>query len=199
MTEKTPSTRDRILQATLDLLQAGGGSGVRMSDISRAVGISRQALYLHFPNRADLLVAASRHIDEQNEVERRLVPSRTAATGRKRLDAWIDALGNYIPVVHGVAKALQAMKDTDEAAMTAWNDRMQAIRHGCAAAIAALDRDGELTGDLTQEEATDWLWMLLAFRNWEHLCRECGWPQERYVRVMQQTAALALTGRSDAA
>ena len=199
MTDENRTTRDRILQATLDLLQAGGGSGVRMSDIARAVGISRQALYLHFPNRADLLVAASRHIDAQNEVDRRLVPSRTAATGRERLDAWVSAFGNYIPVIHGVAKALLAMKDTDEAAQTAWNDRMQAVREGCAAAVDALARDGELTGDMTPEEATDWLWMLLSVRNWEHFCRDCGWPQERYIRVTQQTAALALTGSSDAA
>ena len=192
MTDETGTTRDRILQATIDLLQAGGGNAVRMSDIAKAVGISRQALYLHFPNRADLLVAASRFVDAQNDVDGRLAPSRAAATGRERLDAWIAAFGGYVPVIHGVAKALLAMKDTDEAAMTAWTDRMQAMREGCAAAVDALARDGELNGEMTPEEATDWLWMLLAVRNWEQLCRECGWSQERYLAVLQQTAARTL-------
>jgi len=192
MATEKPSTRDRILKATLHLLQAGGGGGVRMSDIASAVGISRQALYLHFPNRADLLVAASRHVDAENDVDTRLLPSRTATTGRDRLAAWVGAFGNYIPIIHGVAKALLAMKDTDAAAMTAWNDRMQAVREGCAAAVDALATDGDLTTGMTREEATDWLWMLLAVRNWEQLCRECGWSQERYVEVMQQTAASVL-------
>lgn len=192
MKNEKPSTRDRILNTTLDLLQSGGGGAVRMSDIASKVGISRQALYLHFPNRADLLVAASRHVDAENEIDRRLVPSRTATTGRERLDAWIEAFGNYIPVIHGVASALLAMKDTDKAAMTAWNDRMLAVREGCAAAIEALATDEELTAVMTREEATDWLWTLLAVRNWEQLCRECGWSQERYVEVLQQTAANVL-------
>ncbi|MDF1735930.1 MAG: TetR/AcrR family transcriptional regulator [Minwuia sp.] len=193
-TEKN-TTRDRILEATLNLLQAGGGGGVRMSDIASTVGISRQALYLHFPNRADLLVAASRHVDDKNDIEGRLVPSRTAKTGRERLAAWIGAFGNYIPIIHGVAKALLAMKDTDTAAMTAWNDRMQAVRQGCAAAVDALEADGDLFDGLTSEEATDWLWMLVSVRNWEHLCRECGWSQARYIEVMQQTAARTLIAR----
>lgn len=192
MKDEKPSTRDRILNTTLDLLQSGGGGAVRMSDIASKVGISRQALYLHFPNRADLLVAASRHVDAENEIDRRLVPSRTATTGRERLDAWIEAFGNYIPVIHGVASALLAMKDTDKAAMTAWNDRMLAVREGCAAAIDALATDEELTAGMTRDEATDWLWTLLAVRNWEQLCRECSWSQDRYVEVMQQTAARAL-------
>ena len=189
MKDEKPSTRDRILNTTLDLLQSGGGGAVRMSDIASKVGISRQALYLHFPNRADLLVAASRHVDAENEIDRRLVPSRTATTGRERLDAWIEAFGNYIPVIHGVASALLAMKDTDKAAMTAWNDRMLAVREGCAAAVDALANDDELTASMTRDEATDWLWTLLAVRNWEQLCRECSWSQDRYVEVMQQTAA----------
>jgi len=189
--EKSP-TRDRILKSTLDLLQAGGGNGVRMSDIASAVGISRQALYLHFPNRADLLVAASRHVDEQNGIDARLLPSRTAATGQARLAAWVEGFGNYIPIIHGVAKALLAMKDTDAAAMTAWNDRMQAVRHGCGAAVDALAADGDLSDAMTRVEATDYLWMLLSVRNWEHLCRDCGWAQERYVGFMQQAAARTL-------
>lgn len=87
MSRDNSKTRTRILKAALKLLEASQGQGVRMSDIARAASISRQALYLHFPSRADLLVATTRYLDEVNKVEERLVPSRTARSGVERLDA----------------------------------------------------------------------------------------------------------------
>ena len=130
MSSDNSETRDRILDAAWTLLEERAGSGVRMSDIARQAGISRQAVYLHFPTRAELLVALTRHIDRVKDTDKRLEASRSAAGGLERLDAFIDAWGNYIPEIHGVARALIAMKDTDEAAAAAWDDRMQAVRHG---------------------------------------------------------------------
>ena len=61
MSRDSSETKSRILNATWKLLESGDNA-VRMSDIAKAVGISRQALYLHYPNRADLLVATTKHI-----------------------------------------------------------------------------------------------------------------------------------------
>ncbi len=168
---------------------------MRMSDIAKEARISRQALYLHFPTRAELLVATTRYADEVHDVDGRLVASRTARTGVERLSAWVAAWGNYIPHIYGVAKALLAMKDSDAEAMTAWNDRMCAVREGCAAAISALKADGRLNEDLSQEEATDILWTLLSVRSWEQLRLECGWSQAEYVDRLQKVAARALVKR----
>ncbi|MBL4878008.1 MAG: helix-turn-helix transcriptional regulator, partial [Hyphomonas sp.] len=55
MSSENLETREKIMRATWKLLEESGGSGVRMSDIAKAAGISRQAVYLHFPTRADLL------------------------------------------------------------------------------------------------------------------------------------------------
>ncbi len=188
---QAPDTRTRILGAALELL-SGGAAGVRMSDIAKAAGVSRQAVYLHFPARADLLIAAVRHLDELREVDRRLEESRQAKSGRARLAAFIAAWAGYLPEIHGVARALVAMYDTDEAARAAWDDRMAALRHGCAAAVAALASDGALNPALTEEDATDLLWTLLSHHNWERLTGDCGWAQERYVAAMQDLAARAL-------
>ena len=186
-------TRDRILSATLQLLENGGANAIRMSDIAKASKISRQALYLHFPNRAELLIATTRHLDQVHDIPNQLAGTRTAATGRKRLAAWVDVWGNYIPTIYGVAKALLAMRDTDAEASAAWDDRMAAMREGCAAAVAALKRDGDLVAGISEVEATDLLWTLLSVRNWEHLRRDCGWSHARYLDVMRQTAERALT------
>lgn len=193
MSSKQNPTRTRILQATLNLLEAQGGSPVRMSDIAKAAKISRQALYLHFPNRAELLIAATRYVDEVHDMESKLQESRSANTGCERLAAWIEVWGNYIPTIYGVSKALLAIKDNDEEAKMAWDDRMDAVRHGCAAAVLALENDGKLTPHLTREEATDFLWTLLSVRSWEMLVRDCAWSQVRYIEVMKQQASNMLT------
>lgn len=188
MSSKNIETRNRILESTWRLLEANPGNAVRMSDIAREAGISRQAVYLHFPKRADLLIATTRYLDEVKDVDARLAASRAATSGPARLDAFIEAWGNYIPEIYGVAKALLAMKDTDQEADMAWKDRMLAVRNGCEAAIKALTQDDLLTPDLTPEQATDVLWTMLSIRNWEQLTCECDWPQEQYLAVLKTSA-----------
>ena len=175
------------------------GTGVRMGDIARQAGISRQALYLHFSKRSELLIATTRYIDEVKGVDARLAPSRNAGTGVERLDAFIEAWGNYMPEIYGVARALLIMKDTDEAAAAAWADRMQAVRHGCEAAILALHREGRLLPDHAVENAIDILWTMLSVRNWEALTIECRWPQEKYVETTKAIARRILVSRDGVA
>ena len=188
MSSKNIDTRTRILQASLELLEAGRGGGVRMMDIAKRAGISRQALYLHFGTRAELLIETTYYLDGLKGMEQRLAPSRAARNGKQRLDAYIEAWGGYIPEVHGVLKALLAMKDTDDAAAKAWDERMADMRQGCEAAIDALDRDKMLSPDHTAVQATDILWTLLSVRNWELLTIDCGWPRERYIETLKSLA-----------
>ncbi len=186
MSSRSEKTRNRILQASLELLEAGGGNGVRMTDIAVAVGITRQALYLHFASRAELLMAATRYLDEIKESDARLEPSRNAKSGVARLDAFVSAWTDYIPEIYGMAKALLAMKESDEVAAAVWDQRMQDMKEGCAAAIDALAADGHLTPLLSSDEATDLMWTMLSVRNWELLTRDCGWSQKCYVDNMQR-------------
>ena len=123
------------------MLEEHGGRGVRMGDIARESGISRQAVYLHFASRTELLVAATRYLDEKLDVDSRLAPSRAATSGIERLSLYIECWGNYIPEIYGVGKALLLARDTDDAAAAAWDDRMAAMRDGCRAAIDALHAD----------------------------------------------------------
>lgn len=185
MSSGNPETRNKILISAWKLLEAADGREVRMADIAKEAGVSRQALYLHFPARSDLLVSTTRYIDEVKEVDARLARSRTATTGPERLDAFIEAWGNYIPEIYGVARALMIMSDVDEAAKLAWDDRMRAVREGCRAAIDALERDGRLSPAHSAEHAIDILWTLLSVRSWELFTVDCAWPQQLYVKKTQ--------------
>jgi AcrR family transcriptional regulator len=159
-----------------------------MGDIAKESGISRQAVYLHFASRTQLLVAATRYLDEKLDVDSRLAPSRAATSGVERLALYIECWGNYIPDIYGVAKALLLAQDTDEAAAAAWKDRMEAMRDGCRAAIEALHSDGTLAADWAPKKATDALWTMLLVPNWEALIIDCGWSTKQYVHWMKTVA-----------
>lgn len=188
MSSSNPDTRRRILQATADLLSEGRGTGARMADIAKRAGISRQAIYLHFANRADLLIATTFYVDELKQSDARLAPSRAAKTGRERLDAYIEAWAGYLPEIYPIGKALIVMSPTDEEARSAWSQRMQDMREGCEAAINALKRDGNLTPAMSASQAADLLWTMLLLPNWEHLTQVCGWSQKQYVKHITATA-----------
>lgn len=195
MSSGNPETRARILDAAWHLLEAADGREVRMGDIAKRAGVSRQAVYLHFPKRAELLIATTRHIDRAKGVDARLAASRNAGSGVERLDAFVEAWGNYIPEIHGVGRALMAMREHDPDAKAAWDDRMQAVRQGCEAAIRALAADGDLTDAFSPAEATDLLWTMLSVRTWEALRTDCGWSQRAYVDGMKAAARRLLVAR----
>lgn len=188
MSRKTEQTRTRILETAVKILEESGGSGVRMGDIAKATGISRQAVYLHFKSRTKLLVAATLFVDQKLDVDARLAPSRNATSGEQRLRLYIEFWGNYIPEIYNVGKALMVAQETDEAAAAAWQSRMQAMRDGCRAAIDALAADGRLAAGWTRPKAIDALWTLLLVPTWENLTLECGWSTKQYVSFMSALA-----------
>ena len=188
------NTKTRILDVTWRLLESGN-TAIRMADIAKAAGVSRQALYLHFPNRAELLVATTRHIDTVKNIDERLARSRSASSGIERLQAFVEAWGGYIPEIHGISVALRAMRDTDKEAAAAWEDRMQAVRQGCVAAVRAIAEDGYLKKELTEVAAVDLLWTLLSVENWERLVLECCWSQSDYERTLKQISEATLLSR----
>ena len=188
MSRENLDTRTRILEATARILKQQGGRGVRMGDIAKETGISRQAVYLHFPSRTDLLIETTKYTGDLLNVEERLAPSRAAATGLTRLRLYIEFWGNFLPEIYPVAKALLMAQDTDEAAAAAWQDRMVAMKDGCRAAIEALQADGQLADGWTRAKAIDALWTMLLVPNWENLTMECGWSRREYIRRMQLIA-----------
>lgn len=180
MSTQTLTTRERILKACYELLVDTGGKGVRMSDIAKRAGVSRQALYLQFDSRADLFVHTTYYADDLHQSEERLATSRTARTGRARLKAYIDAWGDFVPLVAPVLKALTVMSEMDPEAKSALDKRMLDLREGCEAAVAALRRDGDLVSDLTEMVIVDLLWSLMKYDTWRSLTTARGWSNDDF-------------------
>jgi AcrR family transcriptional regulator len=188
MSSNKKSTRERILDATWQMMEESPGHAIRMADIAKAAGVSRQAVYLHFSNRADLLIATTRHMDDVLKIQDRLEPTRNAASGRQRLGLFIAVWGSYLPQIAGVARALLVMRETDAEARAAWDDRMAAMREGCAAAIKALAAEEDLADGWTIDTGTDLLCTMLSFQSWDQLTTGCGWTNEDYIARLSRQA-----------
>ncbi|MEI6198994.1 MAG: TetR/AcrR family transcriptional regulator [Actinomycetota bacterium] len=56
--EIVETTRSRILNAAIEMMETGGESSVRLSAIAEALGIREPSIYHHFTNRTELINAA---------------------------------------------------------------------------------------------------------------------------------------------
>lgn len=178
-------TRQQILATTMRLMEENNGKDVRMSDIAKKAGVSRQAVYLHFKSRTALMVATVQYVDEIKNVEERLLEWEMAPDGVTKLDAYIDFWGNYIPEIFGIAKALLMMKEVDEAAAAAWDNRMNGLKSRCRTTLQMLQAENKLSAEWTVEEATELFWMLISVQNWELLRIELDWSNAKYIQHMQ--------------
>ena len=162
-----------------------------MRDVAGEAGVSRQAVYDHFGSRAELMVATARYGDEVRGLEGRLAGYRAARGGVERLEAFVEFWGNYVPEIHGIARAMLAARETDGAVAAAWNDRMGVVQEACRDIVGRLERDGVLAPGWSSDEAGEMLWSLLSIGNWEDLTLERGWPVDRYVDRMKAVAKRA--------
>ncbi len=185
MSSEQTDTRTRILKATWHLMEQRHGLGVKMSDIASAAGISRQAVYLHFATRTELMIATVNYVDEIKGLNERLNQLKQARNGAELLDACVDVWGNYIPEIYGLAKALMMTRDTDEATAAAWNGSMACLREVCQDIIDTLDRENQLASEWPKTQAVELFMTLISIQNWEQLTTECGWSTTQYVTRMK--------------
>lgn len=192
-TVSSEGSAGRILDAALRLITRKGDAGVTMAQIARAARISRQAVYLHFADRAALMVAVARHLDDRLGLPADLQRMQEAPTGAAMLDAGVEMQARRNPSVWAVARTLDAVRHTDAAAERAWQDRLNARLGGCRAIVARLQADGNLREGLDPGAAADLLWTLTSLRMWEDLVLGRGWTPERYREHVTRLLRATLT------
>jgi AcrR family transcriptional regulator len=183
----------RILDTALTLMTKRGDASVTMAQIAKAARVSRQAVYLHFADRAALMVAIARHVDERLGLPTEIQRLFEAPNGVAMLDAMVSLQAGRNPAIWAVARGLDAIRRTDAAAERAWQDRLNARLEGCRAIIARLQSDGTLRPDLDPAIAADLLWTITSLRTWEDLVLERGWSPERYTQQIARLLRKTLT------
>ena len=193
MSSKAKHTRTRaeILDAAWALVSAKGAE-VSIAEIAKAAGISRQSVYLHFGTRGGLLVALVRRADDRFEIKERLFVCFAIANPQERLQESIRVWLDFVIKIHPVAKDLVRLRDTDQDAATAWEDRMSDLRSWLTILIQSLESDSALSGDWSIKEATEYLWAAFSVQMWGLLTLDCQWSCDRAEAILVRTITATL-------
>jgi AcrR family transcriptional regulator len=184
------STRDRILESARVLVESRPTEALSMSEVARATGISRQALYLHFPDRATLLLAVADHVDQRENLGAEVAAVRAAPDGVAQTRAWVDMQARRNPRIAPFARALDQSRHGDDPTTVAWRDRTANRLRAATEIVQQLRREGRVHRSWTTTEAAIVVWELVSFRVWDDLVNEADLAPDRYAEIVT-TAVLA--------
>ena len=183
-----PATRTRLLDAAWQEADDRGIERLTLAGVGARAGVSRQAVYLHFGNRATLLVEMAARHDRTSGFTRRLSATRRQAPVdgfRAMLDAWFD----YLPTILRIGVALEAAQLTGGDGASAYRDRMNDWWNGIRIAMQRLADARQLSPHWDIDTATDWVWASIHPTTFHHLVTERAWtPTETTKRITEALA-----------
>ena len=137
------TTRERLLDAAWAEADERGIDQLTLAAVGARAGVSRQAVYLHFGNRATLLVEMTARFDRTSGFRRRLAGTREGAPVEGfhgLLEVWFD----YLPTILRVGVALEAAHLTGGEGSDAYRSRMDDWWAGIRIAVQRLDDAGQV-------------------------------------------------------
>jgi AcrR family transcriptional regulator len=160
-TRKTkPVRRREIAEAALRIMARHGYHGTSVARIARAVGISNSALYQHFHNREEVLVAATELLGEHAH---EWIVAPTGANALERLDKiaeshlpWsVSALESFVRPMFafvGVSQKARLEPCTPDGVLRSYGLLLAIVEEG--------QREGSIRSDV---EPGDLAWAVLMF------------------------------------
>jgi AcrR family transcriptional regulator len=191
-----PATHERLLRAAWELALEQGPS-LRLADVAARAGASRQAVYLHFGDRARLLLELLAWGDETLKLGDLLARVSEAPTGVQALERMVEVHASYSPRIDALARILEAHQDQDPAVAAALRDRLGFRRAAHRAVIARIAAEGDLASEWTIDTAADLFFAVTLPAPWRELTGACGWPASQYAERMSQFLHRALITRPD--
>jgi AcrR family transcriptional regulator len=171
--EKQAETRQRIVEAAVDLHSTMGPARTSLSMIAERAGVQRHTLYAHFPDERSMLMACSGHtaaLDPLPDPE----PWRVIEDRRERLRAGLTAL--YAWFARNAQRVACVLRDaeyhelTREISALRLGPRMQAYRETLGAEL-----------DATQRPLLN---LALSFFTWRTLVKQSGMEERAAVDAM---------------
>ena len=188
------NSRELILDAAVDLIRNRSGAEISMAQIAQRAGVSRQAVYLHFNDRATLLIELARYADQKRGLQKALDHVLSATNGREALSRYVSLQARMNPGIWPLAREVDSARRSDPDVEAAWQDRLTARLNICRSIVAMLAKDPGLKPGLTQTAAIDIMWTLTSLRMWEDLVLSRKWSARQYekeVLALLQRALLA--------
>jgi AcrR family transcriptional regulator len=197
MSSKGERTRRAIVETAVALFRDQGPARVTMADVAAAAGLTRQAVYLHFPSRTALMLALVQQVGEQLGAQARFGPDSAAPpSARAALLTRLRAAARYSADLHDVASVLDVARHSDDAVRAAWDNRMAIRKRKIRELVGRLHAEGELAAGWTAAQVADALCTLSAPRTYTELAIECRWSLLDYERFLVATAEAFLVPRS---
>lgn len=190
----TRDTRRRILEAAREILEERGAA-LRLADVAARAHVSRQGVYLHFADRASLLIALVDHIDSTqgaSEIRARIVGAPTGVESLRRL---VEMLSWYTASIDRVAEVLEAGQDLDPALGAAWRNRMERRQAFARSIVARIAREGDLAPGWDVDTAGQMVYAACMPGLWRELTRHLGWSRQEYAERVFTLLSGALTTR----
>jgi AcrR family transcriptional regulator len=188
-----PETRTQILEAARGMFEELGYYGAGLGAVAKKAGVSRQAIYLHFPSKAELLTALHLHIfatDVLPVVERH--PLTEEMTALDALDAMIAVDVEVVSKVWRIHEALTTARrqhpEVEETLRPREDDRYGELLDRAR----QLKREGALPSTLRTGTFADMLWGLISVGTYKSLVIERGWSLAQYGRWARDTIRLQI-------
>ena len=186
---RASQTRTQILDAARVLFEEHGYHGAGLEAVGKKAGVSRQAIYLHFPSKSELLAALHLHIfdtDVVPAIERH--PVTEAMTALEVLDASIavdvDVVSSVWRIHEALATARRQHPEADETLSQREGERYRELLD----IGSRLEREGELPPEVSVGRFADMYWGLMNAGTYRSLVVERGWSLEEYRRSWVRTA-----------
>jgi AcrR family transcriptional regulator len=177
-------TRAALLAAAHAILEEQGFEALTVTAVAERTGVTRRAVYMHFPTRAELVGAIYDYVAEVEGLGESLQRVWAAPDALVALDEWAAHLARYHPRLLAVDRAVQRVwqDDPDAAAHRA---RVVSGKLANARRLARwLADEGRLSGAWTVESAADMLFALVASDVIEALIVDRRWSRKRLAQKL---------------
>jgi AcrR family transcriptional regulator len=188
-----PQTRTQILEAARAMFEELGYYGAGLGAVAKQAGVSRQAIYLHFASKAELLTALHAHIfatDVVPVLERH--PVLDEMTALEALDAIVAVDVGVAAKVWRIHEALTMARRQHPEVEETLRPREEE-RYGELFDLGRrLRREGALPPGIGVGTFADMLWGLMNIGTYKNLVIERSWSLDQYRRWVRTTIRLQI-------
>jgi AcrR family transcriptional regulator len=172
-------TRAALLAATHAILEERGFEALTMTAVAERAGVTRRAVYMHFPTRSALVGELFDYVAQVEGLAASLEHVWTAPDAVSALDEWAAHLARYHPRLLTVDRAVQRVWRDDPDAAAHRARVVKAKLTNCRRLAKWLAEEGRLAPGWTTASATDMLFALIASDVIEALIVDRRWSRAR--------------------
>jgi AcrR family transcriptional regulator len=175
------------------LFEEHGYNGAGLEAVGKKAGVSRQAIYLHFPSKSELLTALHLHIFDTDVVPAiGRHPVTDAMTALEALEATIAVDVEVVSTVWRIHEALTTARRQHPEVDETLRPRDEHRYRELLAIGGRLEREGELPPEMSVGTFGDIYWGLMNVGTYRSLVVERGWSLDEYGRWVRSTLRLLI-------